>query len=105
MESPCTRDRAAAALFLQNIRPFIWRKNLDFAAIQDIHSIKRQIDAHRGRRSAALPGHNVKLGWGGIREIEFITQTQQLIWGFGFKRPIGRKSGNFRAVAIEGIKQ
>ncbi len=63
------------------MRPFVWRKNLDFAAIQDIHSIKRQINAHRGGAKIAIAGHNIKLGRGGIREIEFFVQTQQLIWG------------------------
>ncbi|MDP6175780.1 MAG: glutamine-synthetase adenylyltransferase, partial [Rhodospirillales bacterium] len=74
-------DSEAGALFLKNLAPFIWRKNLDFAAIRDIHSIKRQINAHRGGTTIAVAGHNVKLGRGGIREIEFFTQTQQLIWG------------------------
>ncbi len=74
-------DRAAGARFLETLAPFIWRKNLDFAAIRDIHSIKRQINAHRGGAEIAVAGHNVKLGRGGIREIEFFAQTQQLIWG------------------------
>lgn len=67
--------------FLHHIRPFVWRKFLDFAAIQDIHSIKRQINAHRGGSKIAVDGHNVKIGRGGIREVEFYAQTQQLIWG------------------------
>ncbi len=74
-------DIPAGELFLKSLRPFIWRKHLDFAAIQDIHSIKRQIDAHRGNHGLAMPGHNIKLGRGGIREVEFFAQTQQLIWG------------------------
>jgi glutamate-ammonia-ligase adenylyltransferase len=74
-------DLAAGESFLKTLRPFIWRKNLDFAAIQDIHSIKRQINAHRGGEQIAVLGHNIKLGRGGIREIEFFAQTQQLIWG------------------------
>ncbi|WP_254432341.1 bifunctional [glutamine synthetase] adenylyltransferase/[glutamine synthetase]-adenylyl-L-tyrosine phosphorylase [Magnetospirillum sp. SS-4] len=74
-------DAESGAAFLKFLRPFIWRKSLDFAAIQDIHSIKRQINAHKGGRSIAVAGHNVKLGRGGIREIEFFAQTQQLIWG------------------------
>jgi len=74
-------DRAVGDAFIASLRPFIWRKNLDFAAIQDIHSIKRQINAHRGGEKIAVAGHNVKLGRGGIREIEFFAQTQQLIWG------------------------
>jgi len=78
---PVAGDLDAGAAFLDGIRPFIWRKNLDFAAIQDIHSIKRQINAHHGGGTIALGGHNIKLGRGGIREIEFFAQTQQLIWG------------------------
>jgi len=74
-------DQEAARRFLQRIRPFVWRRHLDFAAIQDIHSIKRQIAAHRGGHTIAIKGHNIKLGRGGIREIEFIAQTLQLIWG------------------------
>lgn len=78
---PVAGDIAAGERFLKWLTPFIWRKNFDFAAIQDIHSIKRQINVHRGGAEVALAGHNVKLGAGGIREIEFFAQTQQLIWG------------------------
>jgi glutamate-ammonia-ligase adenylyltransferase len=78
---PVAGDREAGRRFVEQLRPFIWRKNLDFAAIGDIHSIKRQIYAHRGGRKIAVGGHNIKLGRGGIREIEFFVQTQQLIWG------------------------
>ena len=78
---PVAGDREAGEEFLQILRPFIWRRSLDFAAIQDIHSIKRQINAVRGGAKIAVAGHNVKLGRGGIREIEFFAQTQQLIWG------------------------
>lgn len=74
-------DRDAGRALLHRLQPFIWRKNLDFAAIQDVHSIKRQINAHRGGSRIAVAGHNIKLGRGGIREIEFFAQTQQLIWG------------------------
>ena len=78
---PVAGDLAAGQAFLDYIRPFVWRRSLDFWAIQDIHSIKRQIHAHRGHDRLAAAGHNVKLGRGGIREIEFYAQTQQLIWG------------------------
>ncbi|HEY1301482.1 MAG TPA: bifunctional [glutamine synthetase] adenylyltransferase/[glutamine synthetase]-adenylyl-L-tyrosine phosphorylase [Stellaceae bacterium] len=78
---PAAGDCEAARRFLRELQPFIWRKNLDFAAIQDIHSIKRQIDAHRGGARIAVMGHDIKTGRGGIREIEFFAQTQQLIWG------------------------
>jgi glutamate-ammonia-ligase adenylyltransferase len=78
---PVAGDLAAGARFLEFLRPFVWRRNLDFAAIQDIHSIKRQINAARGGANVAVAGHNIKLGRGGIREIEFFAQTQQLVWG------------------------
>ena len=78
---PVAGDIDAGDAFLKRLTPFIWRKNLDFAAIQDIHSIKRQIQAHKGGGDIAVGGHNIKLGRGGIREIEFFAQTQQLIWG------------------------
>ena len=77
----CAGDPMAGAQFLRNMQPFIWRKNLDYAAIQDIHSIKRQIHSHSGHGRVAVGGHNIKLGRGGIREIEFFAQTQQLILG------------------------
>ena len=74
-------DIAAGKRFLEELKPFIWRKYLDFAAIQDVHSIKRQIHAHKGHGDIKVAGHNIKLGRGGIREIEFFAQTQQLIAG------------------------
>lgn len=78
---PIAGDLALGQAFLKELTPFVWRKNLDFWAIQDIHSIKRQIYAHRGGAAVAVRGHNIKLGRGGIREIELYVQTQQLIWG------------------------
>jgi len=63
------------------LTPFLWRRHLDYAAIRDIHSIKRQINAHRGHSSIRVTGHDLKVGRGGIREIEFFVQTQQLILG------------------------
>ncbi|MCQ8241098.1 glutamine-synthetase adenylyltransferase [Rhizosaccharibacter radicis] len=135
---PVAGDIAAGERFLSAIRPFVWRRHLDFAAVADIHATKRRIDHHRGtgapppgagpvapgtsweqaaarpsggwqpapfraRRGAmpkveatapavdasaplpdkarALLGFNLKLGRGGIREIEFLAQTLQLLWG------------------------
>ncbi|PHK96916.1 bifunctional [glutamate--ammonia ligase]-adenylyl-L-tyrosine phosphorylase/[glutamate--ammonia-ligase] adenylyltransferase [Pseudoroseomonas rhizosphaerae] len=81
---PVGGDRALGEHFLSEIRPFVWRRHLDFAMIADIHSIKRQIHAAHGARGAhaevRVAGHDVKLGRGGIREIEFTTQVLQLIW-------------------------
>ncbi len=74
-------DLEAGRAFLETLQQFIWRKHLDFAAVEDVHSIKRQIlSAHK---SAELgdPVFDVKLGRGGIRDIELFAQTQQLILG------------------------
>ena len=79
--APVAGDMALGQRFLDELRPFIWRRYLDFAAIADIKSIKRQINAQRGHKEIRVGGHNVKLGRGGIREIEFFVQTQQLIAG------------------------
>ncbi|TWT00675.1 bifunctional [glutamine synthetase] adenylyltransferase/[glutamine synthetase]-adenylyl-L-tyrosine phosphorylase [Reyranella sp. CPCC 100927] len=92
--------------FLRMLRPYVWRKHLDFAAIHDIHSIKRQIDAHRGTGTVKVAGHNVKLGRGGIREIEFFVQTQQLI--YGGRNPALRMRGTvggLNALAEAGLIQ
>jgi len=78
---PVAGDQEVGAQFLNRLVPFVWRKYLDFAAIEDIHSIKRQINAHKGHHEIAVAGHDIKVGRGGIREIEFYAQTQQLIWG------------------------
>jgi glutamate-ammonia-ligase adenylyltransferase len=70
---------------LGELSAFIWRKYFDYAAIADIHAMKRQIHAVRGHGQVTVPGHDLKLGRGGIREVEFFVQTQQLI--FGGRRP------------------
>ncbi|KIN72226.1 [protein-PII] uridylyltransferase family protein [Sulfitobacter guttiformis] len=79
---PCAGDIEVGEGFLRTLRPFVWRKHLDFAAIQDAHDMRLAIREHKGLGgSITLPGHNMKLGRGGIREIEFFTQTRQLIAG------------------------
>ncbi|MBX3597074.1 MAG: bifunctional [glutamine synthetase] adenylyltransferase/[glutamine synthetase]-adenylyl-L-tyrosine phosphorylase [Rhizobiaceae bacterium] len=87
---PIAGDLEAGSAFLKELTPYVWRKYLDYAAIADVHSIKRQIHAHRGLGEIAVRGHNVKLGRGGIREIEFFVQTQQLIAGGRFPELRGR---------------
>ncbi|HEY6024008.1 MAG TPA: bifunctional [glutamine synthetase] adenylyltransferase/[glutamine synthetase]-adenylyl-L-tyrosine phosphorylase [Pseudolabrys sp.] len=77
----CAGDIAAGEAILDELAPFVWRKYLDFAAVGDVHAMKRQINAYRGHGEIAVEGHNIKLGRGGIREIEFFAQTQQLIAG------------------------
>jgi glutamate-ammonia-ligase adenylyltransferase len=79
---PCAGDLEAGERFIATLRPFVWRKHLDFAAIEDAHNMRLAIRAHKGLGGAfCLEGHNIKLGRGGIREIEFFTQTRQLIAG------------------------
>ncbi|MBI4723481.1 MAG: bifunctional [glutamine synthetase] adenylyltransferase/[glutamine synthetase]-adenylyl-L-tyrosine phosphorylase, partial [Rhodomicrobium sp.] len=78
---PVAGDIAAGGAFLKQLDPYIWRKYLDYNAIADIHAMKRQIHAAKGHAHIAVEGHNLKLGRGGIREIEFFVQSQQLIAG------------------------
>ncbi len=79
---PCAGDLVAGARFLKGLIPFVWRKHLDFAAIQDAHDMRLRIRDHRRLHGPVVgEGHNLKLGVGGIREIEFFTQTRQLIAG------------------------
>lgn len=89
---PVAGDIAAGVRFLDELSPFIWRKYLDYASIKDIHSIKRQIHTHKGHGTITVSGHNIKLGRGGIREIEFFVQTQQLIAGGRFAALRGRST-------------
>ncbi|WP_404933343.1 bifunctional [glutamine synthetase] adenylyltransferase/[glutamine synthetase]-adenylyl-L-tyrosine phosphorylase [Nitratireductor sp. L15S-10] len=89
---PIAGDLLAGENFLKELQPYVWRKYLDYAAIADVHSIKRQIHAHKGHGEVAVRGHNVKLGRGGIREIEFFVQTQQLIAGGRFPELRGRRT-------------
>ncbi|WP_017930167.1 bifunctional [glutamine synthetase] adenylyltransferase/[glutamine synthetase]-adenylyl-L-tyrosine phosphorylase [Robiginitomaculum antarcticum] len=76
----CAGDEAAGQTFIDEVlSPYIWRKNLDFAAIDDISAMARQILSKGDRAKIKSADHNIKLGRGGIRSIEFFTQTQQLI--------------------------
>lgn len=78
----CAGDVAAGKRFLANLTPFVWRRQLDFAAIEEAHDMRLRIRAHKGLAGEIkLSGHNMKLGRGGIREIEFFAQTRQMIAG------------------------
>jgi glutamate-ammonia-ligase adenylyltransferase len=77
----CAGDPKAGEALVAEIAPFVWRKHLDFAALADVHDMKRQMQTYRGQSEISVEGHNVKVGRGGIREIEFFAQTQQLIAG------------------------
>lgn len=78
---PVLGDMRAAGRFLKAMIPFIWRRSLDYAAVLDIQSIKKQIHTYKTGEGLQAAGANLKLGRGGIREIEFYAQTQQLILG------------------------
>jgi glutamate-ammonia-ligase adenylyltransferase len=78
---PVAGDMVEAKSFMQDLMPFIWRRSLDYPAIADVHSIKRQIHVYKVDERLDAAGANLKLGAGGIREIEFFAQTQQLILG------------------------
>ncbi len=90
-------DIAVGTRVLEALRPFVWRKFLDFATIEDVHAIKRQIHSAKGGARIEFEGHDIKLGRGGIREIEFYVQTQQLI--LGGKNPALRSRKTLGALA------
>ena len=77
----CAGDARVGEALLAELSPFVWRKHLDFQALADVHDMKRQMQVYRGQSEISVEGHNVKVGRGGIREIEFFAQTQQLIAG------------------------
>ena len=99
---PCAGDIAAGEAILKELSPFIWRKYLDYAAVADIEAMKQQIHAYRGHEDIAVEGHNIKLGRGGIREIEFFVQTQQLIAGGRHPELRGRDTLATLATLVEG---
>jgi [glutamine synthetase] adenylyltransferase / [glutamine synthetase]-adenylyl-L-tyrosine phosphorylase len=94
---PCAGDLIAGDSLVRDLAPFVWRKYLDYATVIDIHELKRQIHTYRGHGEIAVEGHNIKLGRGGIREIEFFTQTQQLI--AGGRHPVLRGRGTVSMLA------
>ncbi|WP_305097774.1 glutamine-synthetase adenylyltransferase [Croceibacterium aestuarii] len=97
-------DVAAGEAFLRAIRPFVWRRSLDFTAIEEVRRLTARIrESHSGPDEAG-PGYNLKLGRGGIREIEFFAQTHQLI--HGGRHPALQVRGTraaLDALAAEGI--
>jgi glutamate-ammonia-ligase adenylyltransferase len=95
-------DLAVGEALLKELVPFIWRKYLDYAAIADVHAMKRQMHAYRGHDEIAVEGHNIKLGRGGIREIEFFVQTQQLIAGGRHPELRGRETLTMLSILAAG---
>lgn len=74
-------DQNAAHQYLKEMSSWIWRRNMDFEALRDIANIKNQINRHYGVEDSQFRGYDVKLGIGGIREIEFFAQVNQLLHG------------------------
>jgi glutamate-ammonia-ligase adenylyltransferase len=100
----CAGDVAAGEAFLAAIRPFVWRKSLDFGAIAEIGRLTAQIRSNTKQAWTVGPGFDLKKGRGGIREIEFYAQTHQLI--HGGRNPALRLRGTratLDALALAGI--
>jgi glutamate-ammonia-ligase adenylyltransferase len=93
----CAGDAKAAEGFMARMTPWIWRRSLDPAAIRDIHTMKDYVQATFDQQTADVPGFDVKRGLGGIREIEFLAQIQQLF--FGGRRPELRAANTGEALA------
>lgn len=77
----CAGDLGLGTRFLEEIRPFVWRRALDFGAIDDIRDISLRIRDHYAQGQRFGAGFDLKRGRGGIREAEFFTQVQQLVHG------------------------
>lgn len=102
----CAGDVAAGEAFLAAIRPFVWRKSLDFGAIAEIARLTTRIRANYAGPPRPGPGFDIKRGRGGIREVEFFAQTHQLI--HGGRNPALRQRGtraSLDALAAAGIIQ
>ena len=93
----CAGDIALGQRFLGEIQPFIWRRALDFGAIDEIRDISLRIRDHFAQGQRFGPGFDLKRGRGGIREAEFFTQVQQLV--HGGRDPSLRSSSTLGALA------
>ena len=99
----CAGDKVAGQRFIEALRPFVWRRHLDYAAIQDAQDMRLRIREHKGLHGGPSHlGHDLKLGKGGIREIEFFTQTRQLI--AGGRDPDLREAGTVAALRVLAAK-
>src|SRR5438309_10902491 len=74
-------DKAVGQRFLDAIQPFVWRRSLDFGVIDDVRQISARIRDHFAQSATIGPGYDLKRGRGGIREVEFFVQIQQMIHG------------------------
>ena len=77
----CAGDLALGQGLLSRIRPFVWRRSLDWTAVRDIQAVSLRIRDHFDAGQRIGPGFDLKRGRGGIREVEFFAQIHQLIWG------------------------
>ena len=94
---PVAGDVAAGERLAATLRPFVYRRYLDYNALDGLREMKAMIDAEVGRRELA---DNLKLGPGGIREVEFLVQALQLIRGG--REPALRQRGLAAALAALG---
>ena len=94
-------DVALGERFLAAIRPFVWRRALDFGAIREIRALSRRIRSHYQSGQRFGPGYDLKRGRGGIREIEFYAQIHQLI--HGGREPALRAPATLDALAALGV--
>ena len=78
---PVAGDSWLGRHFLESIEPFVWRRSLDFGVIDEIRQISARIRDHFAQGSRLGPGYDLNRGRGGIREVEFFTQIQQMIHG------------------------
>src|SRR5438045_2843491 len=89
---PIAGDRAVGEEALRRLSPFVWRKYLDLGAVEEMRALKGRAEREAGRRG----GLDLKLGPGGIREVEFFVQALQLLHG-GKDRNL-RERGTLRAL-------
>jgi glutamate-ammonia-ligase adenylyltransferase len=92
----CAGDRELGEHFLQSIQPFVWRRSLDFGVIEEVREISARIRDHFAQGASLGPGYDLKRGRGGIREVEFFAQIQQMV--HGGRDPTVRESATLDAL-------
>ena len=92
----CAGDMKLGKSFLSAIEPFVWRRALDFGAIEEIQKVGQAVRDHYASRQLFGPGFDLKRGRGGIREVEFFAQARQLVHG-------GRHPGLRAAATLDAI--
>ena len=93
----CAGDIALGERFLSAIEPFVWRRSLDFGVIEEVRQISARIRDHFAQNAQIGPGYDLKRGRGGIREVEFFVQIQQMIHG-------GRDASVRRPATLDAIE-